>query len=79
MQTTLDRTVLRMTAVDSRSKDERASSITMDVGFPFSAWFLLTTVALTFLDACLLGGKGIGIYLGVPVDVVANVRNLLNG
>ena len=78
MQTTLDRTVQRMTAANSRSNDERANSITMDVGFPFSAWFFLTTVGLMFLDAYFLGGKGIGTYLGVPVDVLANVRNLVN-
>ena len=78
MQTTLDRTVQRMTAANSRLKDERANSITMDVGFPFSAWIFLTTVALTFLDAYLLGGKGSGTYLDVPVDVFANVRNLMN-
>ena len=78
MQTTLDRSVQRMIAVNSRPKDERANSITMDIGFPFSAWFFLTTVGLTFLDAYLLGGKGIGTYLGVPVDVLANVRNLVN-
>ena len=61
-----------------RLKDDQAGEIPMDVGFSFSAWFFLTVVALTFLDAYILKGKGIEIYLSVPTDVLANARNMAN-
>ena len=78
MCNTLDRTVRRVAIVIRRLKDDQAGEIPMDVGFSFSAWFFLTVVALTFLDAYILKGKGIEIYLSVPTDVLANARNMAN-
>ncbi len=78
MCNTLDRTVRRVAIVIRRLKDDQAGEIPMDVGFPFSAWFFVTVVALTFLDAYLLKGKGIETYLSVPTDVLANARNMAN-
>ncbi len=78
MCNTLDRTVRRVAIVIRRLKDDQAGELPMDVGFSFSAWFFLTVVALTFLDAYILKGKGIEIYLSVPTDVLANARNMAN-
>lgn len=50
----------------------------MDVGFSFSAWFFVSLVALMFLDAYVFGGKGIGTYINVPAEMIANVRSLAN-
>ena len=43
----------------------------------FSAWFFVTLVALTFLDAYLLGGKGIGFYFSVPGQILANAGTVV--
>jgi len=78
MRDTLRRTARRVAIVIRRFKDDQAGEIPMDVGFPFSAWFFLTLVALSFLDAYVLGGKGIGYYLNVPADMIANARSMVN-
>lgn len=78
MRKTLSRTVRHVATVIRRFKDDQAGEIPMDVGFPFSAWFFVTLVALAFLDAYVLGGKGIGFYLNVPADMLANARSLSN-
>ena len=78
MQTTLDRSAHRMTSANRHAKNNPTVDIAIDVGFPFSAWFFLTTVALTFLDAYFLGGRGIGSYLNVPTDILVNARSLVN-
>ena len=78
MRNSLDSTVRRVAIVIRRLKDDQAGELPMDVGFSFSAWFFLTVVALTFLDAYILKGKGIEIYLSVPTDVLANARNMAN-
>lgn len=78
MRNTLSRTVRRVATVIRRFKDDQAGEIPMDIGFPFSAWFFVTLVALTFLDAYVLGGKGIGFYLSVPADMIANARSMVN-
>jgi len=78
MCNTLSRTVRRVATVIRRFKDDQAGGIPMDVGFPFSAWFFVTLVALAFLDAYVLGGKGIGFYLNVPADMIANARSLVS-
>ena len=75
MRNTLSRTVRRVATVIRRFKDDQAGEIPMDVGFHFSAWFFVSLVALTFLDAYVFGGKGIGIYLNVPADLIANARS----
>jgi len=78
MRNTLNRTVRRVATVIRRFKNDQAGEIPMDVGFSFSAWFFLTLVALAFLDAYVLGGKGVGFYLNVPADMIANARALVN-
>lgn len=72
MRNTLSRTVRRVATVIRRFKNDRAGELPMDVGFSFSAWFFVSLVALTFLDAYVFGGKGIGTYLSVPADMIAN-------
>ena len=78
MRNIFDRTVRRMATVIRRLKEDQAGEIPMDVGFPFSAWFFVTVVALTLLDTYVLGGQGIGSYLGVPTDVLNNARAMVN-
>lgn len=78
MRDTQTRTKRRVAAVVRPIKDYQAGGILMDIGFSFSAWFFVTLVALAFLDAYVLGGNGIGYYLNVPADMLANVRSLTN-
>ena len=78
MRNVLDHTVRRLTTVLRRLKDDQAGQIPMDVGFPFSAWFFVAVVALTFLDAYFLGGKGVGSYLSLPTDMLAAARSTIN-
>ena len=78
MRNTLDRTVRRVAMVIRRLKDDQAGELPMDVGFSFSAWFFITVVALTFLDAYVFKGKSIEIYLSLPTDTLANARNMAN-
>ncbi len=78
MRNTLDRTVRRVATVMRRLKADQAGEIPMDVGFPFSAWFFVTVVALSFLDAYLLNGKGIETYFSVPTDVLVHSRSMVN-
>ncbi|MCZ6846031.1 MAG: hypothetical protein O7F69_09050 [Alphaproteobacteria bacterium] len=78
MRNSLDRTVRRLTTVIRRLKDDQAGEISVEVGFPFSAWFFVTFVALMFLDAYFLGGRGFEYYLDVPAEVLANARSLVN-
>ena len=78
MRHTLNRTVWRVAKVMRRLKADQAGEIPMDVGFPFSAWFFVTVVALSFLDAYLLNGKGIETYFSVPTDVLVHSRNMVN-
>lgn len=78
MRNTLDRTVRRMATVIHRLKDDQAGGIPIEVGFPFSAWFFVTLVALMFLDAYVLGGNGIETYFSVPADILANARSMVN-
>ncbi len=75
---TLDRTMRRLASVVRRLKDDQAGKIPEEVCLHFSAWFFLTLVALTFLDAYILGGRGLGHYLDVPTGVLANARALVN-
>ena len=79
MRRTLNRAVRRLASVIDRLKDDQSGEIPAEAGFHFSAWFFLTVVALTFLDAYLLQGKGIGQYLSVPADVLANASGMVNG
>lgn len=78
MRNTLSRTVRRVANVIRRFKDDQAGEVPMEIGFHFSAWFFVSLVALTFLDAYFFGGKGIGIYFNVPADMIADVRSLVN-
>ena len=78
MRNTFDRTVRHVAKVICRLKKDQAGEIPMDAGFHFSAWFFVTVVALTFLDAWLLKGKGIEIYLSVPTEVLAHARGMAN-
>ena len=78
MRNSLDRSVRRLATVIRRLKDDQAGEIPAEVGFPFSAWFFVTFVALMLLDAYFLGGRGIEYYLNVPAEVLANARNLVN-
>lgn len=78
MRNTLSRTVRRLATVIRRFKNDQAGELPMDIGFSFSAWFFVALVALTFLDAYVFGGKGIGTYLNVPADMIANARSLMN-
>jgi hypothetical protein len=75
MQNSLDRTGRRVAKVIRRLKAEQSGEIPMDVGFPFSAWFFVAVVALSFLDAYIFNGKGIEIYFSVPTDVLAHSRS----
>ena len=77
MRNSLDRTMRRLATVIRRFKDDQAGQIPMDVGFSLSAWFFVTLVALTLLDAYLLGGKGIGFYLSVPGQILASSGNVI--
>ena len=67
-----------MATVIRRLMEDQAGEIPMDVGFPFSAWFFVTVVGLTFLDTYVLGGQGIGSYLGVPIDILDHARTMVN-
>ena len=78
MLNSLDRTARRVATVIRRLKDDQAGEIPAEVGFPFSAWFFVTFVALMLLDAYFLGGRGIEYYLNVPTEVLANARSLVN-
>lgn len=71
MRNTLNRAVRRVANVIRRFKGDPAGEVPMDAGFHFSAWFFVSLVALMFLDAYVFGGKGIGIYLNVPADMIA--------
>ena len=66
-------------AKDIRSlKDDIADELPATAGFSFSAWFFVTVVALSFLDAYFLNGKGIETYFSVPTDVLAHSRSMVN-
>jgi hypothetical protein len=78
MQNSLDRTGRRVAKVIRRLKADQSGEIPMDVGFPFSAWFFVAVVALSFLDAYIFNGKGIEIYFSVPTDVLAHSRSMVN-
>ncbi len=78
MLNSLDRTARCVATVIRRLKDDQAGEIPAEVGFPFSAWFFVTFVALMLLDAYFLGGRGIEYYLNVPTEVLANARSLVN-
>ena len=78
MRNTFRHAVRRTATVIRRFSGNQAGEIPMDVGFPFSAWFFVTLVALAFLDAYVLGGKGIGYYLNVPAGMIANARSMVN-
>lgn len=78
MRNSLDRTVRRLASVIRRLKHEQAGEIPAEAGFHFSAWFFLTLVALSFLDAYMFEGRGIAPYLSLPIDVLANAREMVN-
>lgn len=78
MRNTLSRTVRRVASVIRRFKNDQAGELPMDAGFSFSAWFFVSLVALMLLDAYVFGGKGIGTYINVPAELIANVRSLAN-
>ncbi|NNE84232.1 MAG: hypothetical protein HKN28_09710 [Alphaproteobacteria bacterium] len=77
MRSKFDRT-MRPKGFIRRLKDDLAADLPAETGFHFSAWFFLGAVAMTFLDAYLLQGKGIGHYLSVPTEVLASARSLIN-
>jgi hypothetical protein len=78
MRNKFDRTMRPKGGIIRRLKDDLGAELPAETGFHFSAWFFLGVVAITFLDAYLLHGKGIGHYLSVPTEVLANARSLVN-
>ena len=69
---------LRCLAADLHGlKEDVKGAIPIDAGFPFSAWFFVSVVAFTFLDAYVLRGKGVESYFSVPTDMLVNSRGLL--
>jgi hypothetical protein len=78
MRNTHDRTMRPQKGVIRRLKDDLAAELPAEFGFHFSAWFFLGAVAMTYLDAYFLRGKGIGHYLSVPTEILANARSLAN-
>ena len=78
MRNTLNHRVRHMASAIRRLKADQAGEIPMDVGFPFSAWFFVAVVALSFLDAYVLNGRGIETYFSVPMDVLAHSRTMVN-
>lgn len=79
MRNSLKRTVRRVAAVICRLKNDQAGELPMDAGFSFSAWFFVALVAISFLDAYVFRGKGIGFYINVPADMLANAPGIGNG
>ncbi len=78
MRNTINRTVGRVATIIRRLKADQAGEIPMDVGFPFSTWFFVTVVALSFLDAYVLNGKGIETYFSIPTDMLVHSRSMVN-
>lgn len=78
MRNKIDRTMRPKEGIVRHLKDDLAAELPAEIGFHFSAWFFLGVVAITFLDAYLLRGKGIGHFLSVPTEMLANARSLVN-
>ena len=78
MRNTLDSAGRRLASVIHRLTGDEAGEISEEVGFHFSAWFFLALVMLSLLDAYVFEGRGIGHYLSLPNDALANARAMLN-
>jgi len=75
----LRQTTRHMAGVLRRLKGDRSGELPMDAGFSFSAWFFVALVALTFLDAYVFRGRGIGFYMNVPAEIIAKSPTIGNG